>query len=319
MFFILLSMAVLGPSTVAGRIRLDDVSLAKLYDANAEECDYFVAGQVPGGSNNEDGSEWRYPFETLECAIDYNCNNGLSDGSVVCLLGGVYEIYDTVRPKKSITIRALGQPHSVVFDGLGQTRLVSTGRQDVTFKGIHFTNGIASSGAAVYGERSIIFHDCIFSDNEGKTDGAVMVTRHGEFYNCHFEDNTAKYAAGARISDIGQAVFENCTFVSNIAESKGGAIVTQIEKPKEKFVELTNCLFCFNEAPISPHIYNFRDNTHECVDDSCSFNSPECCHSRGRVVRNEKYDSDPDNEPQRMCECRPPYHGKRCELSHDEL
>ena len=105
---------------------------------------------------------------------------------------------------------------------MGQTRVISTGRQAVTLEGLHLTGGVSGSGAAVYAEKKVVFRDCTFSDNgeitgsrgqraatrwlmhavcavclaEGSTDGAVMVTRDGEFYNCVFDGNRAKYAAG---------------------------------------------------------------------------------------------------------------------------
>ena len=60
------------------------------------------------------------------------------------------------------------------------------------------------------------------------------------------------------------------------------AIVTQIEKPDQNYVRISNSLFCFNEAEISPHIFNFRDNTHEC--DNCKFNTRDCCSGNGEGI-----------------------------------
>ena len=69
------------------------------------------------------------------------------------------------------------------------------------------------------------------------------------FKRCEFRDNTARFAGAVRINDIGSATFEDCMFFGNHGQNRGGAVVTQIEKPDEQFAKLTNCLFCFNSSP----------------------------------------------------------------------
>jgi len=34
------------------------------------------------------------------------------------VLPGEYEVYDSIRPRRSVKIRAHGKPHSVILDGL---------------------------------------------------------------------------------------------------------------------------------------------------------------------------------------------------------
>merc|ERR1712183_1097896 len=87
----------------------------------------------------------------------------------------------------------------------------------------------------------------------------------------------------------------------------------QIEKP-ENTVTLVDTLFCFNGSPTSPHIYNYRTNTHTCT--NCRFNNKECCSNRGRVVSTEKADHYIVPEGiirSRVCQCDEGFSGERCE------
>ena len=75
---------------------------------------------------------------------------------------------------------------------------------------------------------------------------------------------------------------------------------------------MRNTLFCFNESPMSPHIYNYRSITHECA--NCRFNSKECCSSRGRVVAIEEADSytvPKGLTRSRVCQCEGGWSGER--------
>ena len=38
------------------------------------------------GDDDEEGTEYKYPKETLKCALDANCNNGL-EVRALCLVG----------------------------------------------------------------------------------------------------------------------------------------------------------------------------------------------------------------------------------------
>ena len=82
---------------------------------------------------------------------------------------------------------------------------------------------------------------------------------------CEFRGNSAKFAGAVRINGIGSATIEDSLFIGNSASGRGGAICTQIEKPDTQRVEVKNTLFCFNESPMSPHIYNYRTATHKCT------------------------------------------------------
>ena len=69
--------------------------------------------------------------------------------------------------------------------------------------------------------------------------------------------------------------------------ASGGAIITQVEKPDENEVLITDTLFCFNESPMSPHIYNYRSITHECA--NCRSLLCPC------VLNGERIADDPDS------------------------
>ena len=144
-----------------------------------------------------------------------------------------------------------------------------------------------------------------------------MAGRQSLFKSCTFHGNSARFAGAVRVNDIGSATFEDCTFVGNRASGRGGAVITQIEKPDQQSVVINRSLFCFNESPMSPHIYNYRSTTHKCK--KCKFNSKECCSSRGRVVAAEDAAAptalDQAHEWTRVCDCEPGWSGARCETS----
>jgi len=292
-----------------------------IYDAKlstGDPCDYFVS--FAKGSDKNEGTDIAHPFQTLKCACDPECNTELQQDEVICMLAEVHEVTDTVYVKgagmreKGLRIIALGSKHSAVLDGLGQVSLFNALQTKVEFEGIVFTNGNGASGGAVYGERDMKFTDCIFKDNEASVHGgAVMGGRNLEFNKCEFRDNKARFAGAVRVNDLGKAQINDCLFIGNKAEGRGGALITQIEKP-ENTVKVSNTLFCFNESPMSPNIYNYRTITHECK--KCKFNSKECCSNHGRMVGIEDATNFvvPDGlERARVCQCNEGWSGERCE------
>eukprot|EP00040_Diaphanoeca_grandis_P030003 m.176687 g.176687 ORF g.176687 m.176687 type:complete len:332 (-) comp31853_c0_seq2:53-1048(-) len=295
-----------------------DKEVQALYEVRQGRCDYFVSTT---GSDSNEGTDLQSPFESLKCACDTQCNTELQRDEVICILAGTYEIYDTIFVKgdnlreHKLSIMALGSDRSVVLDAQGQASIFNALQTHITFQGIVFTNGQGTSGGAAYGERGLKFVNCLFEGNTASVHGgAVMGGRLMEFYKCDFVGNSAKFAGALRINDIGSAVIEDCVFFGNTAENRGGALATQIEKPEEHSVTIKNTLFCFNESPMSPHIYNYRTATHDCVD--CRFNSKQCCSDHGRVVPIEDADSYfvPEGKTRsRVCECAEGWAGERCE------
>eukprot|EP00041_Stephanoeca_diplocostata_P018635 m.391502 g.391502 ORF g.391502 m.391502 type:complete len:347 (+) comp21074_c0_seq24:159-1199(+) len=264
----------------------EEEDMLAIYEARQGACDYFVS--VDGDDKNE-GTDLQSPFATLKCACDNECNEELQRDETICILAGRYEVTDTVYVKganmreQKLKIMALGHDRSVILDGMGQAALFNALQTHTTFTGIVFEHGFGTSGGAVYGERGLAFNHCVFAGNEASVHGgAVMGGRLLEFYDCEFLDNSAKFAGAVRVNDIGSAIIEDCQFFGNYASGRGGALVTQIEKPEEHYVKVKNTLFCFNESPMSPHIYNYRTSTHECTD--CRFNSKQCCNGNGHVV-----------------------------------
>lgn len=293
-------------------------ALRKIYDAKKGSCDFFVA---PNGSDKNYGTDYDHAFLTLGCALDPACNEGIETQDVVCLLAGTYNVRETITPRlpadSSITIKALGDDLSVILDGGEQVLLLNTMSTAISFRGIVFQNGAGNSGGAVYGERHLRFEHCIFRGNTASIHGgAVMGGRNVEFVDCLFEDNSAKYAGAVRVSDIGSAKFDHCQFLGNEASDRGGAIATQIETPETHSVLLRDVLFCFNHAPMSPNIYNYRTATHTC--DKCRFNTPECCSNHGKVVSADTAGvQQPSNDTvrHRGCLCDQGWTGVRCETS----
>lgn len=275
-----------------------------------------------GKDEGNPGTELDSPFESLLCACNPDCNKELQTGEVICLLAGTYDVFNTIYVKgagmreKSLKVMALGPDRSAVLDGNGQVPIFNSLQTNMHFSGIHFTNGKGTSGGAVYGERGMIFENCLFSDNEATVHGgAVMGGRGLRFTGCEFRNNAAKFAGALRINDIGNAVVEDSLFIGNTATGRGGGLVTQIEKP-ENTVEVKNTLFCFNESPMSPHIYNYRSTTHQCT--KCRFNSKDCCNGNGRVVAIEDADfyTVPEGATRtRVCQCAEGWSGERCEVS----
>merc|ERR1711959_37229 len=124
--------------------------------------------------------------------------------------------------------------------------------------------------------------------------------------SCTFKGNKSRFAGAVRINDIGSARIEDSLFIGNVGTGRGGAICTQIEKPDEQKVLVKNTLFCFNESPMSPHIYNYRTATHTCS--KCSFNTKQCCSNHGRVVKaadatNQSFVSIDGKDRTRVCQC----------------
>jgi predicted outer membrane repeat protein len=114
-----------------------------------------------------------------------------------------------------------------------------------------------------------------------------------------------------RVSDIGSASFKNCVFRGNIAEKKGGALVTQVEKKQNRII-IEDTLFCFNEAPEGKHIFNFRDNGHECEGEiGCAFNTKACCTDHGKVIADTTEDR-PEGSPSQICLCDAGWSGPAC-------
>ena len=239
-----------------------------------DECAFYVAAD---GDDLNDGGNRRYPKKTVQCAIDPNCNNGLAPDSVVCVAAGTVQVWDTLRPRASFTTTLLAYegPGSVTFDAMEQGPILNAGRTPIVLVGFNFVNGRGSSGAALYGEARMELRDCRFEDNESKIDGNVMVSRDGAFANCTFVRNRAKFAAAVRVSDIGSAAFEDCTFVGNVAERRGGAMATQVEDPHKAAVRGERLLFCFNQAPEGPNVYDFRDAGLECT--GCQYDDQAAC------------------------------------------
>lgn len=325
-----LGLLLLAPSSHAGR---EEQDTRALYEARQGKCDYFVSTD---GADSNDGTDLDSPFATLKCACDPDCNKELQQGETICLLAGVHEVYDTIYVKgphmreQKLAIMALGKDRSVTLDGMGLTSIFNALQTRVTFTGIIFANGKGTSGGAVYGERGLTFNNCVFDSNEATVHGGAVMGGHLiEFYSCDFIDNSAKFAGAVRINDIGGAIIKDCLFLGNKAEMRGGAIATQIEKEDEHSVKIENTLFCFNESPMSPHIYNYRTATHECT--KCRFNSKHCCSEHGRVVPIEEADHYvlPEGVTrERVCQCDEGWSGQRCEnrenatggsASHGEL
>lgn len=296
-----------------------EAELQGIYESRAGMCDYFVAAE--GGSDANTGTELSEPFATLAHAVDGEAGNReLQTDEVVCLLAGTHEVTDTIYIKgahmreRNLKVTALGPERSATLDANGQVAIFNALQTNTHFVGLRFVNGLGSSGGAVYGERSLRFEDCDFEDNEASVHGgAVMGGRKTFFKRCEFRNNQARFAGAVRINDIGTAELEDCFFIGNSASGRGGALITQIEKP-ENTVTVTNTLFCFNESPMSPHIYNYRTNTHACT--KCRFNNRECCSDHGRVVSIEKADSyviPPGATRTRVCACDSGWSGERCE------
>lgn len=307
-----------------------------LYEARKGKCDFFVS---PEGSDDNDGTSLDEPLESLSCLLDSaacpDSNVHASPGDVICLMAGRFlidaTIYSRMAVDARVTVRALGPDHSAILDGQDKVSLINALQTNMVFNGISFVNGKGTSGAAVYGERDLSFENCYFGNNSASVHaGAVMSTRFTTFTNCIFENNSARFAGAVRVSDIGSAVFNKCKFIGNKAINRGGAIITQIEKPEEQSVKITDTLFCFNEAEISPNIYNFRSTTHECK--GCRFDAPRCCSDHGRVVTlaaaaeaSTAVASDPatagaegagaEGARVRVCKCEAGWAGPRCEVA----
>lgn len=308
---------VVARADAAGEVAAADAEVQKLYEARMGKCDYFVATH---GDDKNDGTDIESPFESLTCACSSKCNEELQTEETICVLEGEYEVFETIYIEganmrdKELKIMNLGRSGKVVLDGMDQVAIFNTLQTHTTFQDITFRNANGASGGAVYGERRLHFNNCLFDDNEASIHGgAVMGGRGLTFDKCVFRNNKAMFAGAVRINDIGSAILTDCLFIGNSASGRGGALVTQIEDPHNE-VKVENTLFCFNESPMSPHIYNYRSSTHQCT--KCRFNSRECCSNHGRVVKKE--DADVYFVPEganrtRVCACEDGFSGERCE------
>eukprot|EP00039_Didymoeca_costata_P008110 m.108189 g.108189 ORF g.108189 m.108189 type:complete len:348 (+) comp13953_c0_seq7:44-1087(+) len=298
---------------------LDKMGLRALYKSRSDQCDFFVSTD---GTDSNDGSSLEEPFKTVQCACDPGCNHDLQAGEVICLMSGTHALSSTITVKgermreQTLKLVNIGPPGSVILDGQKKYSIFNALQTSVTFQDITFKNGFGVSSGGVYGERELVFLDCSFIDNEGQVHGgAVMGGRKTIYKGCTFQQNKARFGGAIRVNDVGSAVISDCKFIGNSAVGRGGAIATQIENANN-YVAISNCLFCFNEAPMGEHIYDYKTITHKCT--NCKINSSECCSNHGRVVSTDEAESYfiPEGETrQKVCQCDHGWEGEMCEIA----
>ncbi|WP_296887460.1 pectate lyase-like adhesive domain-containing protein [uncultured Methanobrevibacter sp.] len=130
-----------------------------------------------------------------------------------------YDLTDGILINKS-TLFINGNGHTI--DGAGQSRIFYMGNnsgQNITISNLKIING--------------------YSHNSG---GSISGLEYN-LINVTFENNFAVYGGGALTDSF--LNIANCTFINNTAE-EGGAVSAAV-------VEMENCTFDRNYAPMGPH------------------------------------------------------------------
>jgi predicted outer membrane repeat protein len=146
--------------------------------------------------------------------------------------------FSGVTPGTTIELRApleVGQiGESLVIKGRGVTltrapswtspdSLLMAGGGGVKISGVHFKDGWADTGGAIYNRTDLTLEDCTFSGNQSATGNG----RGGAIYNisamtirdCAFSDNesTTGDGFGGAIYNAGDLLLESCTFSDNVS------------------------------------------------------------------------------------------------------
>jgi len=113
-----------------------------------------------------------------------------SDGSIIFLNGGTYNITGEITIDKSVTI--IGSGDDTIFDAVNNNRILKVTADDVSICNVTFINGNANDGGAIYwtGKNGVL-NNTKFYNNTARDGSAIYTTQQLKIYNSEFLDNTA--------------------------------------------------------------------------------------------------------------------------------
>ena len=207
------------------------------------------AGPVWYVANDGDNENIGYitdPFLTIEYAIDY-----ASDDDTVMVLPGTY-LENIVIDGKSIVLRGLGNPNSIIVDGSQAGSVVNI--VDLNFSGISvavenmtITNGLSEKGGGIFVEEvSVNLDRLIITGNSASVSGGGVFIQGlgGILSNMLFVDNSAPNGAGLATEGWADVSVWNSTINGNVASNTGGGIYCT----DNSVVQVINCIISDNDT-----------------------------------------------------------------------
>ena len=198
-------------------------------------------------------------FEVFQSKID-NANTG----DTIYLDGKIYIIRGPLIINQNITINGASKDNpnlvtTIDCNGRSNGFKISDG-VSVTFMNIHFINGKADYGGAIYGgcKCNVRIVNCNFTSNAANKDGGAVYVNNNSclsVINCIFSVNTAAYGGAIYCAKNTDLKIEDSKFSLNIAEYNGGAIYID----KNSTINVNNCSFDFNVATNGGALYSSDD------------------------------------------------------------
>ncbi len=191
-------------------------------------------------------------YPNIQGAINAVIAGSVPDGTQINIQPGTYaEILNISNTSKSLTLKALGTPGSVVVDAAGKANAALTivnASGLVVIKGMTFRHGDRFVGGGfVIQQSSPTLANCVFELNTASYGGGgALITSNAIFNACTIRNNTVSGTAGGVIIEAGShPVFTGCFIVGNTAgtttsDGVGGGVQSLDSSPTFRGSHISN-------------------------------------------------------------------------------
>jgi FG-GAP-like repeat len=191
-------------------------------------------------------------YPNIQGAINAVITGAVPDGTQINIQTGTYaEVLNISNTAKSLTLKALGTPGSVIVDAAGKGNAALTivnASGLVVIKGMTFRHGSRIEGGGfVIQQSSPALSNCVFELNTANYGGGgTLVTSNAIFNACTIRYNTATGTAGGVIIKAGsRPVFTGCYIVANVAgttapDGVGGGVQSLDSSPTFRGSHINN-------------------------------------------------------------------------------